>query len=96
MVSAPTFSKPNLDRLRMGHRAEPTWRFIPGHDVSPLTDRACALHTLADRGYRKALAPLGIAKAIWWPSAPSLNRTLELRSIEGAARRGQPLAENRT
>jgi hypothetical protein len=43
MVSAPTFSKPNFDRLRTGHRAEPTWRFIPDHDVCPLTDRACAL-----------------------------------------------------
>jgi hypothetical protein len=46
MGSAPTFSKPNLNRLRTGHRAEPTWRFIPDHDVCPLIDRACALSIL--------------------------------------------------
>jgi hypothetical protein len=47
MGSAPTLSKPNLDRLRTGHRAELTWRFIPGHDVCPLTDRAYALCILS-------------------------------------------------
>jgi hypothetical protein len=46
MGSTPTFSKPNLDRLRTGHRAEPTWRFIPSHDVCPLTDRGvCGLQS---------------------------------------------------
>jgi hypothetical protein len=61
-------------------------------------DWDCGKFAIADaiRGSSTALAPLWIAKAIWWPSAPSLNRTLELRSIEGAARRRQPLAENRT
>jgi len=46
MGSAPTFSKPNLDRPRTGHRAEPTWRLTPGHDICPLTDRAYALRIL--------------------------------------------------
>jgi hypothetical protein len=42
----------------------------------------------AIRGSSKALAPLWIAKAIWWHSAPSLNRILRA-SLDSEVMPGQ-------